>query len=74
MNILFNYALSSTNYGWLNKNNFFNFVIDLFENAEPSQRKKIITKLKIFVGNSFCSDLKKYILLKDNTNPIIAFL
>lgn len=74
MNYLLNSALSYTNYGILNKSNFFNFILVNFDLISDGKRKNYLDNIKIQIGNKFYNDFCSYIFLKTKDHEIIQFL
>jgi DNA-binding ferritin-like protein (Dps family) len=71
------YIFNQTNYSISNKNNIFNFIIEVLEvnKDEEEKLKKIIGKIKVNIGMSFFGEFKIYVLNKlDSDNFIFKLL
>ena len=56
--------LKSSNYSYMNKNNIFNFIINVYDILNDNQKIKLKEYIKINIGMSFYKDLELYYFQK----------
>lgn len=62
------------NYKTVNINNFYNFIYLTLEKATDDDKKTIIKDLKLMVGMEFYTDLIKYIIKKNSSDPLLKVI
>jgi hypothetical protein len=68
-------GLSQTNYGILNKNNVYNFILSVMDKIKDDEnngtKKQILIDIKIYIGLSFHNSFLNYVRKKDADNVIL---
>jgi ABC-type transporter MlaC component len=73
-NYLASFAMSNTNYSWVNINNIYNCMINQMSILETDEQKKeFIQIIKINIGNTYCDLLKNYLFKKIPDSPLLKF-
>lgn len=60
MNYLYEKAIGKFNWSCINVNNIYNLLINIMEDMNEHEQKKILDKIKMYVGISFYNDYKMY--------------
>ena len=68
------FVAPKTNWGILNINNYYNFIVSIFELIENDKRKIFISNMKLIIGLSFTKSFKLYVYQKDPDNDILKYL
>ncbi len=65
--LIFKGLMGLGNYGYLNKNNFFNFIILLNDMLNDNQKHKMRELIMMVLGKSFNDELNEYHIKKFNS-------
>jgi hypothetical protein len=73
-NTLLNLVLPKTPWGYMNKNNHFNFIIISYNLVPDDKKKDYINNIKMIIGLSFVNDLKHYLFEKYENHEMLKLL